>query len=107
MIPAAQKRKADAAEAVNELRRQGLEFHTASAAFKAGAVEVKPGDYIVRGDQPYRTIADMYFSVQNYAPSNPRPYDDTGWTFQYMRNLVDQADRGQERARSADDRGQR
>jgi hypothetical protein len=30
----------------------------------------------------------MYFSIQNYAPSNPRPYDDTGWTFQYMRNLV-------------------
>ena len=30
----------------------------------------------------------MYFSVQNYAPSNPQPYDDTGWTFQYMRNLV-------------------
>ena len=49
---------------------------------------MKPGDYIVRGDQPYRTLADMYFSVQNYAPSNPRPYDDTGWTFQYMRNLV-------------------
>jgi hypothetical protein len=30
----------------------------------------------------------MYFSVQNYAPANPRPYDDTGWTFQYMRNLA-------------------
>ena len=88
VIPAAQKRKADAAEAVNELRRQGLEFHTASASFKAGAIDVKPGDYIVRGDQPYRTVADMYFSVQNYAPSNPRPYDDTGWTFQYLRNLV-------------------
>jgi hypothetical protein len=88
VIPAGQKRKADAAEAVNELRRQGLEFHTATAAFKAGTIEVKPGDYIVRGDQPYRTVADMYFSVQNYAPSNPRPYDDTGWTFQYMRNLV-------------------
>ena len=88
IIPATQKRKADTADAVNELRRQGLEFHTASAGFKAGAVDVKPGDYIVRGDQPYRTIADMYFSVQNYAPSNPRPYDDTGWTFQYMRNLV-------------------
>jgi hypothetical protein len=88
VIPASQKRKADAADAVNELRRQGLEFHTATAAFKAGAVDVKPGDYIARGDQPYRTLADMYFSVQNYAPSNPRPYDDTGWTFQYMRNLV-------------------
>jgi Zinc carboxypeptidase len=88
VIPATQKRKADAADAVNELRRQGLEFHTATTAFKVGAVDVKPGDYIVRGDQPYRTIADMYFAVQNYAPSNPRPYDDTGWTFQYMRNLA-------------------
>jgi hypothetical protein len=88
VIPAKQKRKADAAEAVNELRRQGLEFHTAAAPFKIGNVEVAAGDYVVRGDQPYRTIADMYFSVQNYAPSNPRPYDDTGWTFQYMRNLV-------------------
>ncbi|CAN5887671.1 M14 family metallopeptidase [soil metagenome] len=88
VIPATQKRKADAADAVNELRRQGLEFHTATSAFKAGNIDVKPGDYIIRGDQPYRTIADMYFAVQNYAPSNPNPYDDTGWTFQYMRNLV-------------------
>ena len=38
----------------------------ASAAFKAGAVDVKAGDYIVRGDQPFRTLADMYFSIQNY-----------------------------------------
>ena len=29
----------------------------------------------------------MYFSIQNYAPQNPSPYDDTGWTFQYMRDL--------------------
>jgi hypothetical protein len=45
------------------------------------------GDYVVRGDQPYRTLADMYFSIQNYPAQNPRPYDDTGWTFQYMRNI--------------------
>ena len=36
VIPATQKRKADAADAVNELRAQGLEVHTATAAFKAG-----------------------------------------------------------------------
>jgi hypothetical protein len=88
VIPATQYRKSDAAQAVNDLRAQGLEVHTANGAFKAGNVDVKAGDYIVRGDQPYRTIADMYFSVQNYAPANPRPYDDTGWTFQYMRNIV-------------------
>ena len=87
VIPATQRRKADAADAVNELRRQGLEIHTANAAFKAGAVDVKAGDYIVRADQPYRTLADMYFSLQNYPPQNPRPYDDTGWTFQLMRNV--------------------
>lgn len=88
VIPAAQRRKADAADAVNELRRQGLEIHTAASAFKAGSVDVAPGDYVIRADQPYRTLADMYFSLQNYAPGNPSPYDDTGWTFQLMRNLV-------------------
>ncbi len=88
VIPAGQRRKADAADAVNELVRQGLEVHTANSAFKVGAMDVKAGDYVVRGDQPYRTLADMYFSVQNYSPANPRPYDDTGWTFQFMRNVA-------------------
>jgi hypothetical protein len=87
VVPAGQRRKQDAADLVNELRRQGVEVHKADAAFKAGTVDVAAGDYIVRGDQPYRTLADMYFSVQNYPPSNPRPYDDTGWTMQYMRNV--------------------
>ena len=88
VIPAGQRRKQDAADAVNELRRQGLEVHRATSAFKAGSVSVEAGDYVIRGDQPYRTLADMYFSVQNYAPANPNPYDDTGWTFPYMRNIV-------------------
>jgi hypothetical protein len=88
VIPATQRRKADAADAVNELRRQGLEIHTATSAFRAGNVDVKPGDYVIRADQPFRTLADMYFSLQNYPAGNPAPYDDTGWTFQLMRNVV-------------------
>ena len=88
VIPAAQRRKADAADAVNELRTQGLEVHVASTAFNAGGVSVQPGDYIIRGDQPYRTIADMYFALQNFAPGNPSPYDDTGWTFPLMRDIT-------------------
>jgi zinc carboxypeptidase len=88
VIPARQRRKANTADAVNELRAQGLEISRASAAFKAGTVGVEPGDYIVRGDQPFRTLADMYFSIQNYAPQNPSPYDDTGWTFQLMRDIT-------------------
>ena len=86
-IPAAQQRKADAADMLNDLRRQGLEVHTATSAFKTGTLDVAAGDWIIRADQPYRTMADMYFSVQNYPPQNPRPYDDTGWTMQYMRNV--------------------
>ena len=87
VIPAGQMRKADAADAVNDLRHQGLEISKAGSAFKAGNVNVHAGDYIVRGDQPFRTLADMYFAVQNYPPQNPSPYDDTGWTFQYMRDI--------------------
>jgi zinc carboxypeptidase len=88
VIPAGQRRTQDAADAVNELRRQGLEVHRATTAYKAGNVSVEAGDYVIRGDQPYRTLADMYFSIQNYAPANPNPYDDTGWTFPLMRNVV-------------------
>ncbi|MBI3492246.1 MAG: hypothetical protein HY047_10765 [Acidobacteria bacterium] len=91
VIPETQRRKADAADAVNELRAQGLEISRATTSFKAGNVDVKAGDFVIRGDQPFRTLADMYFSVQNYAPQNPSPYDDTGWTFQYMRDVKIQA----------------
>ncbi|GMV05645.1 MAG: hypothetical protein AMXMBFR53_19220 [Gemmatimonadota bacterium] len=87
VIPANQRRKADAAQAVNDLMAQGLEFHRADKAFQLGGVQVQAGDYVVRADQPYRTLADMYFSLQAFSLANPRPYDDTGWTFQLMRNL--------------------
>ncbi|MEO8371462.1 MAG: hypothetical protein ABI806_19905, partial [Candidatus Solibacter sp.] len=87
VVPAGQRRKADAADLVNELRRQGVEVHTANAAFKISNTDVAAGDYVIRGDQPYHTLIDMYFGVQNYPVANPRPYDDTGWTMQYMRNV--------------------
>ena len=109
VIPAAQRRKGEAAELVNALRRQGLEISQATSAFKAGTVDVAAGDYVIRADQPYRTMADMYFSLQNYAPANPRPYDDTGWTMQLMRNVKLAAGGRQGRAGAADDarRGRR
>jgi len=88
VIPASQHSKANAAEAVNQLIDQGLEFHVANGDMKVGIVDVKKGDWIVRGDQPLRTIADMYFSIQNYPTTNPSPYDDTGWTYQMMRNII-------------------
>ncbi len=88
VIPAGQHATQNTAEAVNDMRTQGLEFHRATAAGTFGRIRVQPGDFIVRGDQPYRTVADMYFSLQAYSPSNPSPYDDTGWTFGLMRNVT-------------------
>ena len=88
VIPATQRRKADAAQLVNDLMAQGVEFHTATSAFRSGTVDVQPGDWIIRGDQPYRTVPDIYMSIQRFAPQNPSPYDDTGWTLQYTRNVV-------------------
>jgi hypothetical protein len=29
----------------------------------------------------------MYFAVQHYAHGNPPPFDDTGWTFQLLRDI--------------------
>jgi hypothetical protein len=88
VIPADQHSKANAAEAVEGLRAQGVEIHRATAAFTAGGVAVKAGDWIIRGDQPYRTVVDMYFAQQDYSMANPSPYDDLGWTYPMMRNIV-------------------
>jgi hypothetical protein len=88
MIPANQVRRSNTADMVNDLRHQGVEFNLATSAAKLGDISIAPGDYLIRGDQPYRTLVDMYFSLQNYPASNPLPYDDTGWTMQLMRNVV-------------------
>ena len=77
--------------------------HAPTPPSKPATSTSPPGDYIIRADQPYRTLADMYFSVQNYPPANPRPYDDTGWTMQYMRNVKLTAGDRQGHSRSADD----
>jgi Zinc carboxypeptidase len=88
VIPASQKRRVNTAEMVNDLRHQGVEVQLVAEAETFGGVKVAAGDYIIRADQPYRTLVDLYFSLQNYPVSNPLPYDDTGWTMPLMRNIT-------------------
>ncbi|MDQ3171603.1 MAG: hypothetical protein M3Q55_15825, partial [Acidobacteriota bacterium] len=87
VIPAAQHTAAHAADLVNLVRVQGGEVHRASSAFKAGGVDVAAGDYIIRMDQPYGPLVETLMGVQWYPADNPRPYDDLGWTFPYLRNV--------------------
>jgi hypothetical protein len=88
VIPAAQRRKVEAAELMNLIRREGAEVHTATAPFSIGTVQVAAGDYVVRMDQPYNAICETLLGVQFYAPENPRPYDDTGWAIPLVRGLT-------------------
>ncbi|HEX6323873.1 MAG TPA: M14 family zinc carboxypeptidase, partial [Vicinamibacterales bacterium] len=87
VIPAAQHTAAHAADLVNLVRVQGGEVHRATSAFKAGGVDVAAGDYILRMDQPYGPLVETLMGTQWYPADNPRPYDDLGWTFPYLRNV--------------------
>jgi hypothetical protein len=88
VIPHEQAHRVNAAEMVNDLRHQGVEVVAAPADGTYGDVKVAAGDYLIRADQPYRTLVDLYFSLQNYPVTNPLPYDDTGWTMPLMRNVT-------------------
>jgi hypothetical protein len=96
LIPAGQRRRGEAASLVNLLRLQGVEVHTANAAFAAGKTQVAAGDYIVRMDQPFSNLVAMFLDTQFFAPGNPNPYDDTGWSLPLLRNVKAQkmADKG-------------
>jgi hypothetical protein len=87
-IPASQARAVEAANLVNLLRFHGIEVSRATQGFKAGGMDVSAGDYIVPLDQPYGPLAKSYFSRQDYGANDPTPYDDTGWTLQYVRNVA-------------------
>ena len=39
-------------------------------------------------DQPYSRMVDMMLDTQYYSTADPRPYDDTGWTFGPLRNVA-------------------
>ena len=87
-IPASQPRAVEAANLVNLLRFHGIEVHRATGSFKAGGMDIAAGDYIVPLNQPYGPLAKSYFSKQDYGANDPTPYDDTGWTLQYVRNVA-------------------
>lgn len=88
LIPAGQRRRGEAAELVNLLRRQGVEVHTANAPAALSGVQVAAGDYLVRMDQPYRPVVDALLGVQYFPAANPVPFDDTGWSLPLLRNVT-------------------
>jgi hypothetical protein len=100
VIPGDEPRQAGVADLLNVLKGQGIEIHRATGAFKVRQkarddkgkdveteVEYPAGSYVVRMDQPYSRMADMLLDTQWYSVSDPRPYDDTGWTLGPLHNV--------------------
>jgi hypothetical protein len=87
VIPAAQRRRVEAADLMNYMRREAVDVSIASAPFTIGNVQVAAGDYIIRLDQPYRGLVKTILGTQWYPEQNPRPYDDTGWSLPLLRNV--------------------
>jgi Zinc carboxypeptidase len=54
---------------------------------EAKTTKLPLGSYIIRMDQPYSRVVDMLLDTQYYSTSDPRPYDDTGWTLGPLRNV--------------------
>jgi hypothetical protein len=87
VIPGDEARPVEAAEMVNLLRLMGVEVHRATKEFSVKEQKFTAGSYIIRMDQPYSRMADMLMDTQYYNASDPRPYDDTGWTLGALRNV--------------------
>jgi hypothetical protein len=86
VIPADDPRPLHAADLVNLLGRHGIESHRLSASVDKPE-KVPEGSYVIRMDQPYSRMADMLLDRQYYSTSDPRPYDDTGWSLGPLRNI--------------------
>ena len=56
-------------------------------ATKPQPQKVAAGSYVVRMDQPYSRMVDMLLDTQYFSTTDPRPYDDTGWTLGPLRNV--------------------
>jgi hypothetical protein len=87
VIPGDTPRPVEAADMVNLLRLRGIEVHTANKEITVKDQKFPAGSYVIRMDQPYSRMADMLLDTQYYNVSDPRPYDDTGWTMGAMRNV--------------------
>ena len=87
VLPADDTRPASAADLVNLLKMQGCEVQKLTKDVETAQGKFGAGSYVVRMDQPYSRMADMLLDTQYYNVNDPRPYDDTGWTFGPLKNV--------------------
>jgi hypothetical protein len=88
VFPSTDARHGQQARLLELMQRHGLEVHRTTAAASLGEQTIPAGSYMIRMDQPFSRAADMMLDRQYYNPNDPRPYDDTGWTFGPLYNAI-------------------
>jgi hypothetical protein len=73
---------------VNILRAQGIEVGTLTSKLKLDSLEVEPGAYIIKLDQPYGRLAKNLLEKQSYPDPALTTYDDSGWTMGYAFDAI-------------------
>jgi hypothetical protein len=79
VLPSDEANKSHQAKLASLLINQGIEVHTLNEAVETPDGKFPAGSLVVRMDQPYSRMADMFLDKQYYKPTDPRSYDDTGW----------------------------
>ena len=87
VFPGNDPRPGQVARLLELLDLQGVEIHRSDKEFKIGKQAFPRGSYIIRMDQPYSRMADMMLDRQYFNISDPRPYDDVGWTMGPLYNV--------------------
>jgi hypothetical protein len=80
VFPANDPKPGQQARLLSLMQRHGVEVQRTSAAAAVGEQQFPAGSYVIRMDQPFSRTADILLDIQYYNPTDPRPYDDTGWT---------------------------
>ena len=91
VVPGDTPRPGLAADLMKIMDLQAVEVHRLDAAAEVTTMTGKrsfpAGSYVIRMDQPYSRMADMLLDLQYYNVNDTNPYDDTGWSLGYLRNV--------------------
>lgn len=87
IFPADDPRPSLQARLLRLMQMRGIEVHRADRSFTLGEEEYPENSYVIRMDQPFSRSADMLLDKQYYNPTDPRPYDDVGWTLGPLFNV--------------------
>ena len=86
-VISAAERPNEAANLVDLLRLHGVEVQRLTEDIEIGGQKIAKRSYVVRMDQPYSRMGDMFLDKQFYSANDTPPYDDTGWTLGPLRNV--------------------